>query len=94
MQSIEACRIGGHITLIGVLTGLAGELGIGAMLTSQVRTSAIMVGSRCAQEEMIRAISASRLKPVIDRSIPLNEIAGAFEYYESKNYFGKICLSL
>lgn len=26
MQSIEACRIGGHIALIGVLTGFAGEL--------------------------------------------------------------------
>lgn len=94
MQSIEACRIGGHITLIGVLTGFAGELGIGAMLSNQIRTSAIMVGSRSTQEEMIHAIATSRMKPVIDRSFPLDEIAGAFEYYETQKHFGKICLEI
>jgi NADPH:quinone reductase-like Zn-dependent oxidoreductase len=94
MQSIEACRLGGHITLIGVLTGFAGELGFGAMLFGQIRMSAIMVGSRSSQEDMIRAIEVGRLKPVIDKSFPLDDIAGAFEYYGSKKHFGKICIEL
>ncbi|MGA9851707.1 MAG: NAD(P)-dependent alcohol dehydrogenase [Gammaproteobacteria bacterium] len=94
MQSIEACRMGGHIALIGVLTGFAGELSIGALLSSQIRTSAIMVGSRANQEDMIRAITSNRLKPVIDRQFPLQEIVAAFKYFESQKHFGKVCLQL
>ncbi|WP_352490393.1 zinc-binding dehydrogenase [Mesorhizobium sp. M0118] len=43
---------------------------------------------------MIRAIDANRLKPAIDRSFPLQEIASAFKYYESQKHFGKVCLEL
>jgi len=43
---------------------------------------------------MIRAISANRIRPVIDRSFPLREIGAAFRYFESKQYFGKVCLEL
>ena len=94
MQSITACRMGGHIALIGVLTGFAGELVIPALFSNQIRTSGIMIGSRTDQENMIRAITTNRLKPVIDRSFPLQEIVAAFKYYESQKHFGKVCLEL
>jgi NADPH:quinone reductase-like Zn-dependent oxidoreductase len=41
---------------------------------------------------MIRAITANRLKPVIDRRFLLQEIVAAFKYYESQKHFGKVCL--
>ena len=44
MQSIAACRTGGHIALIGVLTGFAGELVIPALFSNQIRTSGISIG--------------------------------------------------
>lgn len=94
MQSITACRTGGHIALIGVLTGFVGEVAIPALFSNQIRTSGISVGSRADQEDMIRAITVNRLKPVIDRSFPLEEIAAAFKYYESQKHFGKVCLEL
>ena len=93
-QSITACRTGGHIALIGVLTGFAGEVPIGAMLSNQIRISALSVGSRADQEAMIRAITANCLKPIIDRRYPLKEIADAFKYFESQKHFGKVCLEL
>lgn len=94
MQSIAACRTGGHIALIGVLTGFVGEVAIPALFSSQIRTSGIFVGSRADQEDMIRAITANRLKPIIDRSFRLEEIVPAFEYFESQKHFGKVCLEL
>src|SRR5512139_2732045 len=94
MQSITACRTGGHIALIGVLTGFAGEVAIPALFSNQIRISGISIGSRADQEDMIRAITANHLKPVIDRRFPLQEIVAAFKYYESQKHFGKVCLEL
>jgi NADPH:quinone reductase-like Zn-dependent oxidoreductase len=93
-QSITACRTGGHIALIGVLTGFAGEVSIPALFSNQIRISGISIGSRADQEDMIRAITANRLKPVIDRCFPLAEIVAAFRHYESQKHFGKVCLEL
>jgi NADPH:quinone reductase-like Zn-dependent oxidoreductase len=93
-QSIAASRTGGHIAVIGVLTGFAGEVSIPALFSNQIRISGISIGSRADQEDMIRAITANRLKPVIDRHFPLQKIAAAFEYYESQKHFGKVCLEL
>lgn len=93
-QSIAACKTGGHIALIGVLTGFVGEVSIPALFSNQIRISGISIGSRAEQEDMIRAITVNRLKPVIDRSFNLDEVSDAFKHYESKKHFGKICLEL
>jgi NADPH:quinone reductase-like Zn-dependent oxidoreductase len=93
-QSITACRTGGHIAIIGVLTGFAGPVAIPALFSNQIRLSGISIGSRADQEDMIRAIEVNRLKPVIDRRFPLQEIAPAFEHYESQKHFGKVCIEL
>ena len=93
-QSITACRTGGHIAMIGVLTGFAGEVSIPALFSNQIRISGISIGSRADQEDMIRALTVKRLKPVIDRRFPLPEIVAAFEHFGSKTHFGKVCLEL
>jgi NADPH:quinone reductase-like Zn-dependent oxidoreductase len=46
------------------------------------------------KEDMIRAIDANHLKPVVDRTFPLNEIVAAFTYRKSQRNFGKVCLEL
>ena len=93
-QSITACRTGGHIAIVGVLTGFAAEVPIPALFSNGIRTSGISVGSRADQEDMIRAIDANHLKPVVDRTFPLNEIVAAFTYRKSQRNFGKVCLEL
>lgn len=91
-QSIEAVRIGGHIALIGVLTGYSGAVPTGAFMVKQARLQGLIVGSRREQMDMIRAIDANGYRPVIDRSFPLEQIADAFRYQASGAHFGKICL--
>jgi NADPH:quinone reductase-like Zn-dependent oxidoreductase len=80
-QSIAACRTGGHIAVIGVLTDFAGQMSVPALFSNQIRLSGISIGSRADQEDMIRAITVNRLKPVIDRCFQLEEIAAAFKHY-------------
>jgi NADPH:quinone reductase-like Zn-dependent oxidoreductase len=91
-QSMWACRMGGHIALIGVLTGIAGDVQTYLLFSSQIRVTGIMVGSRKDQLDMNRAIAASGIKPVIDSSFGLGGIADAFRRQESQKHFGKICL--
>jgi len=93
-QSMRAARNGGHISLIGVLAGFQAELNTAAIMGNQIRLIGITVGSREQQQEMIRAIDANGLKPVIDRSFPLENLADAFRYQESGAHFGKICVEI
>ena len=93
-QSIAACRTGGHIALIGVLTGFAADVSIPAIFSNQIRISGISIGSRADQEDMIRAIEVNGIKPVIDRRFPLRDIAAAFTHYAARKHFGKVCLEV
>ncbi|WP_191058679.1 zinc-dependent alcohol dehydrogenase family protein [Geminicoccus harenae] len=91
-QSITAVRIGGHISLIGVLTGRAGEVPTSLLMAKQARLQGLIVGSRRHQTEFVQALDATGIRPVIDRSFPLEGIADAFRHEESGSHFGKICL--
>lgn len=91
-QSMAAARVGGHVSVIGILSGVAGELPLVPALLKQLRLQGVLVGSRAQQQAMIRAIDANGLRPVIDRSFALEEIVAAFRYQESNQHFGKICL--
>jgi len=91
-QSMWACRMGGHIALIGVLTGISGEVPTYLLFSSQLRVTGIMVGNRKDQHDMNRAIAANGIKPVIDSSFGLDGIADAFRHQEAQKHFGKICL--
>jgi len=93
-QSMTAARIGGHIAVIGILTGVAGELPVVNALVRQLRMQGLVVGSRSQQQDMIRAIDANGVRPVIDRHFPLEDITEAFRYQETNQHFGKICLDI
>jgi len=91
-QSITAVAQGGHIALIGVLTGWGGEVPTAALMLRQARLQGIVVGNRRHQQDMVRALEATALRPVIDSSFALGGIADAFKHEASGKHFGKICL--
>ena len=93
-QSIMACKIGGHISLIGILTGLEGPFNFINALIKQVTVQGLIVGSRNQQIDMVAKINQSQMKPIVDKVFPLNKIVEAFKYQESNQHFGKICLEI
>lgn len=93
-QSMSATRVGGHISVIGILTGVSGEINIVSALVKQLRLQGVLVGSRNQQQDMIRAIDANGMKPVIDSTFALEDIVAAFRYQETNRHFGKICLEM
>ena len=92
-QSVRAVTMGGHISMIGVLTGIQGEVPTAELFQKNAVISGITVGSRASQEDMVKAINANGLVPVIERSFGLEELAEAFRLQESQQHLGKICLS-
>jgi NADPH:quinone reductase-like Zn-dependent oxidoreductase len=93
-QSVRAVRMGGHISMIGVLSGISGEVPTAELFQKNAVISGITVGSRAHQIDMIAAIEANGIEPVIDRSFELAAIADAFRLQESQQHFGKIGLSI
>lgn len=93
-QSMIAARPGGHIAVIGILTGVAGQMPIVTSLIKQLRLQGVLVGNRRQQQDMIRAIDANGMRPIVDRHFGLEEIVDAFRYQESNQHFGKIVLDI
>lgn len=91
-QSIRACKINGHIALIGVLTGYAGEIPTVELMSKQISLKGLIVGSRQHQKEMIQALESYDWQPLIDSTFELEQLAEAFRYQESGQHFGKICI--
>jgi NADPH:quinone reductase-like Zn-dependent oxidoreductase len=93
-RSLRAVRVGGRISLIGVLAGGAGEVNPLPIVMKKVRVQGVYVGSRAMFEAMNRAIVLQRLRPVIDRVFTFAEVPDAFRYLESAAHFGKVCIRL
>jgi len=62
-RSISALKVGGRISIIGLLSGARAELDIVPALIRKARLQAINVGSRSMFEKMNRAIEQSGLHP-------------------------------
>lgn len=93
-QSIQAVKIGGKIVLVGVITGIAGNVPTAALMGKQITLQGVTVGSRHDQLEMIKMLEQLEVKPVIDAVFPITEVAAAFALQASSKHFGKICIEL
>ncbi|MGH7126066.1 MAG: zinc-dependent alcohol dehydrogenase family protein, partial [Stellaceae bacterium] len=93
-QSIRAVRVGGAISLIGVLGGAKPDFNLAHVVMQNIRLQGVTVGSRDQFECMLAAVAAHRLRPVIDRVFPLAEIRAAIEHLGAGRHIGKVCISL
>jgi NADPH:quinone reductase-like Zn-dependent oxidoreductase len=65
-KSLAAVRMGGHVAMIGALTG-PGDFNPVTVFMKSVRLQGIFTGPRTMFEDMIKAINVSKLEPVIDK---------------------------
>ena len=97
VRSMQATRMGGHISVIGVLTGMATidpwQL-IGGILFNNLKITGIFVGSREMFEAMNRAITQHSIHPVIDKVFPFAQAKDAFHCLQKAEHFGKIVITI
>ncbi|MBZ0187453.1 MAG: NAD(P)-dependent alcohol dehydrogenase [Candidatus Obscuribacterales bacterium] len=91
-KSINAIKLGGHISVIGVLAGM-GKIDPIKVLMKAIRLQGIFVGSKEMFENMNQAITANQIKPVIDKkTFPVDKVSDAIDFMHSGSHFGKIVL--
>ena len=91
-ESMKSVRLGGHIAVIGVLSGAAETFLIPGLIATQARLQGVSVGSRAMYEAMTRAMAQHRIEPVVDKVFPWTEARAALEAMKRGEHFGKIVL--
>lgn len=94
-QSMIAARTGGHIAVIGAVGGFEIDtIPFAILQAKRLRVQGVTVGSRRDQLDMVHAIEANAIKPVIDRVFPFEALADAFRHMQSGQHTGKICIEM
>ncbi|MET0790313.1 MAG: NAD(P)-dependent alcohol dehydrogenase [Polyangiaceae bacterium] len=93
-QSVRALRIGGIVSVIGVLSGALPELDLRPILMQDIRLQGVFVGSRASFLGLLELVEQHGVRPQIDRSFALSEARAAFEYAEGGQQFGKVVIAL
>ena len=93
-RAVQALAFGGHIAMIGGLSGFIDNLEISSFLRSGASVSSIYVGSRADFAAMNAFISKHKIKPVVDKVFSFDDTPAAYQYMESGKHFGKIVIRL
>lgn len=89
-QSVAALRYGGTMSILGVLTGVRGEVNTYGVFHKALRIAGIYVGSVAMFEGFVRVLEASQIEPVIDRTFGFAEAKDAYAHLASAAHFGKV----
>ena len=93
-KSLNILRMGGHISVVGLLNGFETSINTLALLHQQATIKGMEVGSTDNFIVMNQAIEAYNIHPVIDKVFTLEQTQAAFEYLEDGKHFGKVVIKL
>jgi NADPH:quinone reductase-like Zn-dependent oxidoreductase len=93
-QSFRAVRVGGSVSVIGVVSGAKHTLHVPILIAKYIRLQPVIVGNRDQFAAMLRAIERHGLRPVIDRVFPFADLRAALEYLKSGQHVGKVCIEI
>ena len=92
---MNAVAAGGHIALIGVLTGFdAPDATLFPLVARNVDLHGIYTGSLAMFARMNAFLAEHEIRPIIDRTFAFEETEAAFDYLESGKHFGKVVIEL
>lgn len=91
-KTIEATRIGGTISLIGVLT--SGMINPTTVMRKSIRLQGVYVGNRRMFEDMIAAFTLNQIHPVIDQIFDFEDARSGFYAMRAAEHFGKLIVRI
>jgi putative PIG3 family NAD(P)H quinone oxidoreductase len=101
-RNVQALAVNGRLAIIGLQGGNKAELNIGALLTKRAAVSATSLRARPLEEKaaIVAAVrehvwplfAAGRIRPVVDREMPMSEASAAHRVVEESGHIGKVLL--
>ena len=91
-QSAKALARFGTISVVGGLTGYGGDLPSAVLINKTARAIGILVGSRAQLKDMQAFMTAHRMKPVIEKIYPLDQLDAAMKQLAENRFTGKIVI--
>jgi NADPH:quinone reductase-like Zn-dependent oxidoreductase len=92
-KSMQAVARGGRIVIIGNTSGPLAEVDVRYIFGKQISLIGSTMGSHQDFHEVLAVLHAGKLKPVIDRVMPLSQGIEAYRIMERGEQFGKIVLT-
>nr|WP_245432805.1 NAD(P)-dependent alcohol dehydrogenase [Mesorhizobium loti] len=89
-QALQAVRLGGEVSLVGVLTGFGGDVNTGAILMKAISVRGVYVGSVSDLSAALR----TGVRPVIDEVFSFENADEAFERLRSGRHRGKVAVQI
>jgi NADPH:quinone reductase-like Zn-dependent oxidoreductase len=93
MKSMQALARGGRIVIVGNTSGPQAEIDIRYIFGKQISLIGSTMGNHQDFRDVVDLLWAGKLKPVIDRVMPLSEGRRAYELMEKGQQLGKIVLT-
>jgi NADPH:quinone reductase-like Zn-dependent oxidoreductase len=93
-RSINAAAVGATVFVIGFVTGATASADLMAIMTRALNVQGNNTGAVSDLRDVVRAIAASKLVPVIDKTFGLDEVPQAYDYLaHGGQHFGKIAIA-
>jgi NADPH:quinone reductase-like Zn-dependent oxidoreductase len=93
-QSLATIKYGGVVSVIGHVGGELASINLRSILSKNITVQGIYVGSASMFKAMNQAIALHRLKPVLDRTFPFEQLPEALSYMKTGAHFGKIAIAI
>lgn len=93
-QSVAATAFGSFVGVVGFVAGYEAKLNIRQLIGPTLRLQGIAVGSRAHLQDLLRAMQASAIRPVIDSRFALTDAQAAFRQLAGGSHFGKVVVQL
>jgi len=92
--SLRALRDGGHLSIVGLLSGERADPAAASQNARGIRVDSVYVGNVRHFEALNEAVGRAKLRPVVDRVFPFEEAHRAYEYLRSGAHFGKLVIAV
>ena len=92
--SLRALRKGGRVVIAGATAGAKAEVDVRRIFWNQLSVIGSTMGSVADVSDMLRMVAGSKLRPIVDRVVPLEDAAQALRVLEAGEQFGKIVVEI
>lgn len=91
-KSIKAAKVGGRILTCGATTGFEATTDLRYVWVREITILGSNAWERSDLETLLSLVQEGKLKPIIDRVLPLEEIQEAHRIIEEREIFGKVII--